>query len=262
MTFLKTALFGASMIVSAGALTAANAADVYQKNDGWTGESYAYAPITWSGFYAGIHGGGAWADIEVTHVDFYNSDGSFSFDDNGFFGGGQIGYNWQHGSIVYGVEAELGSMGFDIKKQDPNFFDAPPNPELDSIARFETGFYGALTGRLGLAADNWLFYAKGGAAFVNAKASYTDDNAGGDLLVDGTSKSETLGGWVVGGGVEYALSGNWSVKAEYLHFDFADVTVNATGDSGDHFDFKFDSQVDTVKAGINYKFGPESEPLK
>jgi len=257
MTTSKAVLHGAGMLMGAGVLWAANAADVYHKGDSLKDEPVYMSPITWAGFYVGLHAGGTWGSNDVTDVDNYNEE-NFSFDDNAFIGGAQIGYNVQRGSAVFGIEGEFGYLGFDNSKQAPSRVGLPG----DSVASFQGDLYGTLTGRLGIASDRFLIYAKGGVAFLSADASFIDTNPAGDLLVSGTKNSDTLTGWVVGGGVEYALSNNWSLKAEYLHFDFSDLTVRAIDDTEVPRDFRNDATVDTVKVGINYKFGSDRQALK
>jgi outer membrane immunogenic protein len=97
-------------------------------------------------------------------------------------------------------------------------------------------------------------------AFLDADFSYSDESVDNGFR-SGTA-SDTLVGWVAGGGIEYALSHNWSVEAEYLYFDFASSTVHTFLENTPPFDFKNDLSVTTVKASLNYKFGGDYEPLK
>jgi outer membrane immunogenic protein len=241
---MKRALYIGAALLTA---TPAFAADL--------GGSYKDEPIYmpaigWSGFYMGAHLGVAAGHDKVTDVDGWNFyDGrTFSFDDTAFVGGGQIGYNVQMGHIVVGVEADLGHLGLN-----KTYLDYGSSSGEIADVKAKTGLYGAVTGRLGVANDRWLVYAKGGLALVDAKFSYDDRK----FVAEHGSISDTLTGWVLGGGVEYALSNNWSVKAEYQHFDFQNATLIADGDP-----FKNELTVDTVTAGINYKFGRNEAPLK
>jgi outer membrane immunogenic protein len=256
----KTLMAATAALV--GSFGVAAAADLGGYNSSLKDEPVGYAPITWSGFYIGLHAGAAWGDWENTDINGYNAAGGvFGDDTTAFIGGGQLGYNWQVGSIVLGVEGELGYLGLDSDAQFPGFI-GDPTRVGDSIASFETDLYGTIAGRLGYAYGGWLLYAKGGAAFVNAEASYVDPNPSGVTLVSGTSASDTLTGWVVGGGVEYAMAGGWSLKVEYLHFDLDDITVSAVDSGGGTRRFEFDTDIDTVKVGVNYKFGARNDPLK
>ena len=113
-----------------------------------------------------------------------------------------------------------------------------------------SGLFGDATGRLGLAEGNALFYAKGGYAFYDAKASVT--NTGG--LGGGTaSTGEYTSGWTAGGGVEYMFVPSWSMKVEYQHFDFGSQTATlVTG--GGNFGYSNKLTADSLQAGLNYHF--------
>jgi outer membrane immunogenic protein len=115
------------------------------------------------------------------------------------------------------------------------------------------GAYGVIAGRLGLAFDRSLLYVKGGAAFADIRnRSYEIGESGLPIEVDEDHRvSKTHTGWAVGAGFEYAFAPNWSGKIEYLHMDFGSVsTRNLEGDT-----IRFRNDVDTVKVGVNYRFG-------
>ena len=103
-----------------------------------------------------------------------------------------------------------------------------------------------MTGRIGAAFDRLLVYGKGGVAFAEDKSTFTP--VGGATATDTTTRV----GWTAGAGLEYALTDNWSVRAEYDYLGFGSkqlsfatpVTTNA------------DLNVQEVKAGFDYKFGP------
>ena len=131
----------------------------------------------------------------------------------------------------------------------------------------EGGFYGDVTGRLGYTWGPGLIYAKGGFAWLQESVHMSAAGTDIDLPVsswwppDTWSAShtfnDTLTGWTVGGGVEYMLNPNWTMKVEYLHFDFAD--------SNTWNDIQFthgDLTIDTVKLGFNYLLGHGYAPLK
>jgi outer membrane immunogenic protein len=91
-------------------------------------------------------------------------------------------------------------------------------------------------------------YAKGGFAFFDGRANTTTGLAG----FTGASTG-TFIGWTLGGGVEYKIARDWSIKAEYLHFDFGSKNATLTSGAG-VFPYNNDLTVDTVKVGINYLF--------
>jgi outer membrane immunogenic protein len=211
----------------------------------------------WSGVYVGAFGGWGHSRTKATDVtgEEYGPAGSkMSMSDDGFIGGATLGYNFQHGSWVFGPEVELGWISNDKVYVDP---------EDDDNGLFtEYGFYGAVTGRVGYAANRTLFYGKGGVAFARMK------NAGGEF--DGAGNEDSDGkwgfdgneagfgdeariGWTVGAGVEHALTNRWSIKAEYMFADFGSETYgHVDGDMDEPF--KFENQLHTVKLGVNYKF--------
>ncbi len=238
---MKNALiFGASMLaVAAAAIVPASAADMYRADVGGYKDAPIYSANIWSGFYAGAHLGGAWGTSDVKGTP------SFSSDANGVIAGGQLGYNWERGNLVLGLELDLGSM-------DVSHSAAVPGTALRSS--LDSGFYGDITGRLGYSFGTALLYAKGGFAALDAEGKVTAANG----IVTPTN---SFTGWTLGGGLEYSLSSAWSVKAEYQHFDFGSEQSNLNI-GGRDFKFDHDLTVDTVKAGVNYHVGHGYEPLK
>ena len=144
--------------------------------------------------------------------------------------------------MVFGLEGDLGYLW--LKKEGVHPRDAGDS----AFSSVKYGWYGTATGRLGYAWDQWLLYLKGGLAFARIQhAGFEID--GGDEAYD-ISKTKT--GGAVGGGLEYAVSRNWSWKVEYLYMDFGHVTTVTsdplvTVENRDH--------VHTVKLGVNYRFG-------
>jgi outer membrane immunogenic protein len=174
------------------------------------------APVfSWTGFYVGVHGGYGWS----------SNDG---LDLKGGFGGGQVGYNYQMNNFVWGIEGDI--AGADIS-QTETFGPLSVKASFDTLA--------SLRGRFGVAYGSALFYGTAGAGWGNFKVS-----ASAFGLT--ASESVTLSGWTVGAGIEYAFMPNWSAKVEYLHYGFGSESFVdvPTGDFG----------VDTIKAGINYRF--------
>lgn len=213
--------------------------------------------FSWTGFYVGLHAGGAWATdiVEERNPFFSNRTAANSSWSNsgtvGFFGGAQAGYNIQMHGVVVGVEGDIGTLNVNRSTQDPLRTAFPG----DSVASLSTGFYGAITGRAGVTLDQkLLLYVKAGWGWVDSSIGYVDTNAAGTTLVNGGSRSLTLDGAVIGGGLEWAFDRNWSVKAEYLHFDLGRVTQNFLISNGNTASFSRDVSVDTVKLGINYRF--------
>jgi outer membrane immunogenic protein len=219
--------------------------------------------FSWSGFYIGGHAGYAWgrSRTDVGLPDALDCGGgpsceSISYDVNGAFGGAYLGYNWQVNSFVFGLEAEGGYIG---ARQTVFSRIAPDH-------RFETSYggYGAFTGRLGVAFDRALFYAKGGLAVARIKNEALDDVGAFVPSPDpehiGRSDTTRLG-WAVGGGMEYALTNNWIIRGEYLYMQFENKTVFDLGDGSGGVPpatqpspYTFHDHLHTARLGLAYKF--------
>ncbi len=194
---------------------------------------YAY---NWSGFYIGAHGGGGWSEKCFTFIG--ASDGCH--DGDGFAAGGQIGFNYQAGQFVFGVEFS-GSWA-DISGSHTSLLIPTDtyNSEINSILM--------LTGRVGMTFDRMLIYVLGGGAWANEKFEYVAPGVGTST----SDKSRT--GWTVGAGIEFGLAPNWSIAAQYNYIDFGDKNINFTGTAGNFTD-SVDQQVHLATVRLNYRFG-------
>jgi len=211
------------------------------------------ARFSWNGFYLGTHTGVAVGKSTTSNVAPYGGFDSgipLSYDLKpvGIFGGGQLGYNWQYGAYVFGLEGDIGYLGLNDNTS------APPGQYVSS----QYGWYGTITGRLGVAMyDRLLTYVKGGAAVASITNS-AGALVGGVLDPNDFSETKkTRWGWTVGSGFEYALNQSWSVKSEYLYMNFG--KLNSTNLDGDTFTHK--NQVHSLKVGLNYRFGGYNAPV-
>lgn len=196
------------------------------------------APVwSWTGLYIGAHVGSGWGTTE-SEINF--GGGVFPISQtqtNGFLGGGQIGYNWQYGPVVFGVEADISAAGV-----------TGTSPCLIVLAcRTEHDWISTAAGRLGFAHDRALIYLKGGVAW--ASTTYSASIAGFTTSVD-----DTRLGTLLGAGIEYAFTPNWSAKLEYNYIDFGDDTFNFPIGGGT-VPVNISERMHLVKAGVNYKFG-------
>ena len=201
------------------------------------------APIpvfSWTGFYIGANIGGAWSHSTITDA---ITGATFNTDNSGFIGGGQVGFNYQVNNFVFGVEGDID--GTSLSKTGPGI--ATAFGTLQASA--STDWMATLAGRVGIAFDRWLIYAKGGGAWVQNSATLTNLTTGASV-----SGSNTNSGWMAGVGAEWAFSGPWSAKVEYNHVWLDNFSVGASSIiAGDRFNVSRD--IDMVKVGVNYRFG-------
>lgn len=185
-----------------------------------------YAPAhNWSGFYVGINGGGGFGRSSW--------DSTGGFDVSGGLVGGTIGYNYQSGPAVFGVEGDAAWSNI-----------RGSTTTLCALGcETRNTWLGTARARLGYSWDRFLPYVTGGAAFGEVKAN-TPGFAGA---------SSTQVGWAAGAGVEYAITNNLSVKAEYLYVDLGSFNCGVNCGGGLATDnVKFDLHV--VRGGLNWKF--------
>jgi outer membrane immunogenic protein len=218
------------------------------------------AAHNWTGFYIGGHVGYALLEGRNTQVAappplLFPNGTVTPGDSSGILGGLQIGYNYQMNNLVLGIEADGSIADTRISVTTPS----PLIPGAIVTGTTRANWYATLTGRLGFAANNWLFYAKGGLAAADFKFGGSA-NIPPAFVVNGIS--DTRFGWTIGAGVEYAFSRNWSAKLEYNYMDFgskqyAFTTTPAVGATLTNV--KLNAHV--VKVGVNYLFGSASGPV-
>ena len=186
--------------------------------------------FTWTGFYVGVnigHGSvnGTASDNPLpTAAIFVNLlPQTFNLDPSGPLGGGQLGYNWQHGHFVVGVEADIDAAGLDGKVvQSPiiqNNSTPFPGTGNNITLHQRTDALSTIRPRFGFAFGHFLIYGTGGLAIAHVGYS-----ANTDFHPVGTEQypanfSKTQKGWVAGGGAEFAIGGGFSLKGEYMRYD-------------------------------------------
>jgi opacity protein-like surface antigen len=224
------------------------------------------APFTWNGMYIGYQSGVAWGETRVS-----DPFGPSIFGDNirtpGGFAGGVIGYNWQMGAAVLGVEADANWA--DLEGTNTCF--AFSGFFISSNCRSHVDALGTLTARLGLAVGpegRTLLYVKGGGAWEDTSVDATAGTAFGGVITPTTSVSGVKWGWTVGAGVEHALRGGWSVKAEYDYLAFGNSNLTspitflqtAPPNPGSYalvpgVGASTSQDIHEFKLGLNYRFG-------
>jgi outer membrane immunogenic protein len=245
----------------------------------------------WTGFYIGGNVGGIWNDTrdDVFPTGCFLSPGpvngcgglapglsgvplnplrsdSVRLNGSGFTGGGQVGYNWQAGRFLGGIEADINYSGIN----DRSSINRPVAlPLVGNYIHSETDkllWFGTLRGRAGFTvAPSFLVYATGGLAFGEVKSASataftsTPDTYAGTL-------DETRAGWTVGGGGEWMFAPNWSVKAEYLFVDLGrssytqlctapGICTAPPQPSPASYQTDLHNRYNIARVGVNYHFG-------
>jgi len=245
--------------------------------------TYSKAPMispatNWSGFYGGVNVGYGWGNNDMAFGDATPPPAagntgilpqSLSDTSSGVIGGGQVGYDWQMGSLVTGLEADI--QGAEVKgtaAQPTSAISFPLHPGEAFAASSEQklSWFGTVRGRIGVTViPDLLLYGTGGLAYGQVH------NSGNVVNVDpGFTRSltwpgavgQTKIGWAIGAGAEWMFARGWSAKVEYLHIDLGSASatglellngIHPVGDTnavGYHWHDSFD----TVRAGVNYHF--------
>jgi outer membrane immunogenic protein len=233
----KSFLLVTASLVALGAAAPAVAADLAARPYTKAPPAPIAAIYDWSGFYIGVNGGGGSAH---TTWDFVGIGTEGSHNATGGTVGGQIGYRWQTGQWVFGVEGQGNWADFSGDNVS-NIFPGDRN-------RTRINSFGLITGQVGYAWNNVLAYVKGGAAVVGDKFDVYS-TATGALL---GSTSQTRWGGTVGAGLEFGFAPNWSVGVEYNHIFLQDKDVTFTGLIGTD---RIRQDVDMGLVRLNYKFG-------
>ena len=254
-----TALLGATAL-SLVCLPIALAADMPTKAG-----VYAPATFNWTGWYIGLNAGGAWGRTSVNSTftpstlndDAIAASDSPTLKPNGFTAGGQFGYNYQFSQWLVGLEADFGYFGLRNSQTITALY--PPGGGGGSytvMPSIKTNWLGTVRPRLGYVWDRTLLYATGGLAVTDVHFDDSFIDTFGDA--GSSSVSKVKAGWAFGGGLEYAMWNNWSVKAEYLHLDFGSVSssnvviVCAPNCAQTH---TVNLKSDVVRLGLNYQLG-------
>jgi len=238
--FSRLTVSAAAAVTAFLCIGAASAADLAVK------APYAAAPaFSWTGCYVGVHAGAG----VLLDQGFDNS----AADRHGVGGlaGGQIGCNYQTGMLVVGIEGEGFWSGMRVTQD--QFFG--PNNALSSSATIKNKWDYDIAGRFGVAIERALVYGKAGWVLGGFDWNFAP--------VNGTSRDQgnaTLNGLLIGVGMEYAFTNNWTTKFEYdyLGFGAKNVTFNSFCPSCNQVNATFVQSVSAdkhiFKVGINYKF--------
>jgi outer membrane immunogenic protein len=231
------------------------------------------------GFYFGFNGGAAHTDTKAQTTTVFSSTGYFNTTSppaiatagnqnvtgTGFTGGGQAGYNFQLGSFVLGVEADFGGMSLVASKSTTAIYPCCPTSGFTVTQSASTNWLFTARPRIGFTKGPVLVYGTGGVATtnINYQALFTDTFASAREF--GGVKTSSQNGWIAGGGAEFKLSHNWSLKGEYLHASFGSAasttstnltaTVAPGAFPSNVFTHTFgDLSANIYRTGLNFRF--------
>jgi outer membrane immunogenic protein len=249
---LTTASFQILGLGVLGFLTPALAADLPLKAPSAPASVY-----DWTGVYVGAFGGGGYGNHNVNNATGTATpfaDYTANYSSTGGIAGGEIGYNWQSGPFVAGVEAQLAWSG--IKGNDASQFANGNFPGVTAVDADNLRWEGALLARAGYTIDRWMFFFEGGYAFGSIQHTNTPP-VGAGLPVDKFNVSAN--GLTGGGGVAYAITNNLSAKFEYRYTNFSGYnrpgsTITGLTQNG-QLPYTTDTSYSVVTLGLDYKFG-------
>src|ERR1700733_7426905 len=245
----------------------------------------------WTGFYVGANAGYGWgrADNDIDYASGTAFPGvagadpfpAFAHSDslklNGPNGGGQLGYNWQFAPTwVAGIEADFqANRGRNSNQFSDSFTlsDHSDNPTIlsgSTVTNHDANisWFGTVRGRLGYTWNNVMLYGTGGLAYGKVGVSATSastingvtlgvaNSAFTGSAATSFAASSTNVGWTAGAGIEGAIAGNWTWKAEYLHLDLGSVSLTGKAPTGVAFTTRSSFTDEIVRVGINYRFAP------
>lgn len=197
----------------------------------------------WTGIYLGINGGfgtgsSNWSDGPV------GTTGSFPI--SGYLIGGTVGFNYQIGQYVFGIEGDGDWTNLQGSSGSTCGAISAVVPPPDGC-QTQSQWLATVRGRVGYAFDRILLYGTAGAAFGNIQTG---------LNPPSTFDSSVEAGWTVGAGLEVAFAPNWTAKAEYLFVDLPNAACTTVGNCGGAAGSIVSFNENIVRAGVNFKFGP------
>jgi outer membrane immunogenic protein len=205
----------------------------------------APASCDWSGFYIGLNVGVAGLNTTINDLDDWFSPNANTLEDTNVAGGGQVGYNWQRGAFVFGLEADADYLN----TEDTQTLEAFSGNSGHLQHRAKVDFQGSFRARAGIAVDRALIYATAGVA-----VSHGDDKFIAEEDNLSAHQDDWQAGFVGGVGTEYMFNCHWSARMEALYYHYPTSTGSFTLSDGDRFRFDFQNEDYVVRFGLNYKF--------
>jgi outer membrane immunogenic protein len=243
----------------------ARAADLALKSPRAQAAAMAAAVNNWSGFYIGGNLGYGWGNGNTdfsflpTPLELGRNNTTLGARSTGVIGGAQFGYNWQIGSLVTGLEADIQGSGIKgSARVAPTFVDGGALNSLSFLSSEpKLSWFGTVRGRLGVTVTpDLLLYGTGGLAYGHVDASANSQFFG--ELEAPASVSKTKIGWTAGAGAEWMFAHNWSAKLEYLYVDLgSDSAIGSFAPPADpkfKVGYTWHTQENVARAGVNYHF--------
>ncbi len=202
----------------------------------------------WNGPEVGIQGGYGWGTSSGSIAGAPAGTPSYSFSPSGGMGGAHVGYNWQMGTFVLGLEGD--AEGGEVGGLQRNTF-AGGSYGVSSSMDFDA----SIRGKVGFTFDRVLVYGTGGVEFGDVTTHYHTP-IGGPLV---GSSSDIRTGWTAGGGVDYAFTPNWEGNIEYRYADLGSQNTTLTGAAAGfvgHNEFNYNM----IRVGLTYRFAPPPPP--
>ncbi len=226
---------------------------------GGAGITVTPPPANWTGFYLGLNAGSL-LGRDASSVSALGSTELFHLVPNGYEGGGQLGWNWQASSWVFGLEGDFqGAFS-----RDKDACVALCNGTSAIGIKQTLPWFGTARGRLGYTLGSTLFYGTAGFAWGRTKTVLNEFNV---ATLQSVSVTHSKGGWTAGAGIEtplkfFGLFGpNWTAKTEYLYVDLGRTTDTFTTVPFGTQTFATRTQEHVFRGGINYHFSPVSSPV-
>jgi outer membrane immunogenic protein len=249
MRYILTAT--AAVVFSLGVVQAASAADMPAKMP--VKAAPIVAPYNWTGFYVGVNAGGAWGNttaqdtLATNGAPWVTNGASWSSKPSGLTAAVEAGYNWQFNTFVLGIEGEVGYLGVRGSAAYPLL--------TSTFVDTQGGLFTTVRGRAGLAFDRWLVYGTGGY-FGADLGSSVQTSAGAPVALLNIQKTGFQSGWTAGGGAEYGISRNWTVKGEWLYYALPNKQVgdNFAGGGATVQFFNLKNTGNILRLGVNYRF--------
>jgi outer membrane immunogenic protein len=212
------------------------------------------AAYDWSGPYVGLQAGYGWdkpgVNLDKSPALADIDQDARSFNRDGFIGGVFAGYLLQRDSLVFGVEG-------DIEYADMDGSTKAVQGGTIELGRLESNidWLASLRLRTGFAVDRALFYATGGLAIGGAELDFSP-TPGPFLNMSGESDTATKVGWTLGGGIDYALADNLSLRVEYRYTDLGKLDVRASDNVSPAVfeDLEVKNAFHAVRAGVSWRF--------